>query len=173
MIKKDFIEIKKKFEDKKLYPITIEVRWGTSKSRNTYGYTTCNLYAFDRKLCGCNGGGYDLEGTALGSFIELHLVKYLKKKIKTKRTGLAWQNPNWKVPEEILKQEQEGKSLGLERYQAFHSSKSDILTEKHTVPILDGGRGSDLMKDIISDCGLSIVEIHKSKHLTLYQLSSF
>lgn len=49
---------------------TISIRWGTSRGRDTYGYTTYVLRN-DRgvKVAGCNGGGYDMRGTVVGHWI--------------------------------------------------------------------------------------------------------
>jgi hypothetical protein len=47
----------------------LEFRWTVSRGRDTYGYNICSLYADGRKVSSCNGGGYDMKGTALGSFI--------------------------------------------------------------------------------------------------------
>lgn len=47
----------------------LEVRWGTSRGRDTYGYTLCSLWVDGRRVARCNGGGYDMKGTVIGSFI--------------------------------------------------------------------------------------------------------
>lgn len=48
---------------------TLEFRWTVSRGRDTYGYNICTLYVDGRKVARCNGGGYDMKGTCLGSFI--------------------------------------------------------------------------------------------------------
>lgn len=48
---------------------TIEIIWGTSRGRDSYGYTTCSLRVDGKRRAYCNGGGYDMRGTVLGSFI--------------------------------------------------------------------------------------------------------
>jgi hypothetical protein len=57
----------------------IEVRWGTSRGRDSYGYTTCTLYADGRKMAGCNGGGYDMRGTVLGAWVAVAFREELLK----------------------------------------------------------------------------------------------
>lgn len=47
----------------------IEIKWGTSRGRDTYGYTTCGLYERGKKLAACNGGGYDMRGTVFGIWL--------------------------------------------------------------------------------------------------------
>lgn len=49
--------------------ITLEFKWTVSRGRDTYGYNICTLYADGTRVARCNGGGYDMEGTVLGSFI--------------------------------------------------------------------------------------------------------
>lgn len=49
--------------------ITLEFKWTVSRGRDTYGYNICTLYADGSRVARCNGGGYDMEGTVLGSFI--------------------------------------------------------------------------------------------------------
>ena len=47
----------------------LEFRWTVSRGRDTYGYNICSLYVDGIKVSSCKGGGYDMEGTALGDFI--------------------------------------------------------------------------------------------------------
>lgn len=48
---------------------TLEIKWTTSRGRDTYGYNVCTLYADGRKVARCNGGGYDMEGACLGNWL--------------------------------------------------------------------------------------------------------
>lgn len=49
---------------------SLTIKWGTSRGRDTYGYTTCSLRNHrGQKIAGCNGGGYDMRGTVLGNWI--------------------------------------------------------------------------------------------------------
>jgi hypothetical protein len=49
---------------------TLTIRWGVSRGRNTYGYTTCSLRnGSGKRLAACNGGGYDMEGTVVGDWV--------------------------------------------------------------------------------------------------------
>ena len=40
-----------------------------SRGRDTYGYNIVSLYVDGNKVSSCNGGGYDMKGTALGDYI--------------------------------------------------------------------------------------------------------
>jgi hypothetical protein len=48
---------------------TLEVTWGTSRGRDSYGYTTCSLRVDGKRRAYCNGGGYDMRGTVVANFI--------------------------------------------------------------------------------------------------------
>jgi hypothetical protein len=57
---------------------TLTIRWGTSKGRDTYGYTTCSLRnQRGEKVAACNGGGYDMRGTVIGNWIAATFPKEL------------------------------------------------------------------------------------------------
>lgn len=49
---------------------SLTIRWGTSRGRDTWGYTTCSLRNHrGQRLAACNGGGYDMRGTVIGHWI--------------------------------------------------------------------------------------------------------
>jgi len=48
---------------------TLEFKWTVSRARDTEGYNICSLYVDGQKVSSCNGGGYDMKGTALGNWI--------------------------------------------------------------------------------------------------------
>lgn len=48
---------------------TLEFKWTTSRARDSYGYPVCTLYADGSKVARCNGGGYDMIGTNLGTYV--------------------------------------------------------------------------------------------------------
>ena len=49
---------------------TADFRWTISQAEATNGYTVCSLWVDGVKVSACNGGGYDMKGTALGSWLE-------------------------------------------------------------------------------------------------------
>lgn len=57
----------------------VEIKWGTSRGRDSYGYTTTTLYYNGRRMNGCNGGGYDMRGTVIGNWITQIFAEDLKK----------------------------------------------------------------------------------------------
>lgn len=50
--------------------MTLEFKWTVSRGRDTYGYNICSLFVDGVKRAACNGGGYDMEGTSLGNWMQ-------------------------------------------------------------------------------------------------------
>ena len=133
----------------------LKFKWTTSKARNSYGYNVCTLLVNREKKARCNGGGYDMKGTCFGSWIEKEFKKDLLK-FKQDFYGLTYHDPNWQPSKEIIKREEEGKSLGLERYQDFYKQSSKLPTEKNTIPQIDGACGFRSVEKILNHLGLNI-----------------
>lgn len=53
-------------------------KWTVSRGRDTYGYNICSLYVDGDKVSSCNGGGYDMKGTALAEWMESQFSEQLK-----------------------------------------------------------------------------------------------
>lgn len=64
--------------------ITLEFKWGVSRGRDSYGYNICSLYVNGDKVSSCNGGGYDMKGTALGNWVAKAFAKRLTRIPKRK-----------------------------------------------------------------------------------------
>ena len=141
---------------------TLIFKWGTSRARDTYGYSICTLYVDGKRVAICNGGGYDMKGTCLGDYIASHFPDDLRK-LKVEFYGLTFHDPNFKPGEQIIEgetiseREESGKSLGLERYQAFHSSSSRLPTKRHTIPLIDGACGFLSVERIANAIGLKLL----------------
>lgn len=63
---------------------TLEFKWGVSRGRDSYGYNICSLYVDGIKVSSCNGGGYDMKGTALGNWVASVFAKRLTRIPKRK-----------------------------------------------------------------------------------------
>lgn len=55
----------------------LKFKWTISRGRDTYGYNICSLYVDDKKVASCSGGGYDMEGTVLGMWMEKEFYEEL------------------------------------------------------------------------------------------------
>jgi hypothetical protein len=47
----------------------LEFKYGTSRGRDTYGYNLVSLYVDGKRVSRQCGGGYDMQGAALGQWI--------------------------------------------------------------------------------------------------------
>jgi len=175
----------------------LEYKWTVSRGRDTYGYNICTLYADGRKVSRCDGGGYDMEGTCLGSFLAKRYADRLVA-LKTKDFprghdgkrafyGLTFHDPNYDPGKAIVgedcddrtldgkgkgqtvaEREAAGKSLGLERYQAIYSASSPVPTKRHTIPSIDGGCGKNCVETIGNAIGLRFEYIPcRSRNLSM------
>lgn len=50
--------------------VLLHFKWTVSRGRETYGYNICTLFADGVRVAQCNGGGYDMQGTCLGEYIQ-------------------------------------------------------------------------------------------------------
>lgn len=55
---------------KYIYLENVQISWGVSRGRDTYGYNICRAYSphLNKTFRTC-GGGYDMQGTVIGQFI--------------------------------------------------------------------------------------------------------
>lgn len=58
--------------------ISAQFKYTVSRGAETYGYNICTLYINGEKVSSCNGGGYDMRGTALGDWIEVQWPDEIK-----------------------------------------------------------------------------------------------
>jgi len=155
---------------------TLEFRWSVSRGRYTHGYRICSLFTNGQKIASCNGGGYDMQGTCLGQFVQSAFREELQTLTK-EFYGLTFHDPNFKPGQAVIdgqtikEREKAGLSLGLERYQAFYKASSSLPTPSHTVPSIDGGCGFSCVQRILTHLGYRLRYVQtRSKNLTLYSL---
>jgi len=117
----------------------LTIKWSVSRGRDTYGYNICSLWINREKVASCNGGGYDMVGTAFGSWLGNNYADRLKKLNTSEFYGLYFYK---------LK-----KSGGL-RYLKRWSKGARIL--------LDGGCGLSSMLEIAQKIGLVITRVGNS-----------
>ncbi len=238
----------------------LEYKWTVSRGRESYGYNICSLYVDGKKVSSCNGGGYDMKGTALGNWIARKFEKELLalkpedmpeqshwernaernvyececKKCKYefrmeisselptcpicknskdmdvsivygtlgmndgKRVvdgryfyGLSFHDPDYDPGKAVIGEnctdrtitkdgeaigmtveeaEKEGKSLGLERYQAFYSASSKTPTERHIVPLIGGACGISSVEAIMKAIGCRLEFVSERSKSSTYIL---
>lgn len=70
----------------------LEFKWTVSRGRESYGYNICTLRVDGQKVSSCNGGGYDMKGTSLGSWVaRAFTAELLKLKSKDMPEQSHWQ----------------------------------------------------------------------------------
>lgn len=159
----------------------LRFRWGTGKGRDNYGYTTCYLHVDGRRVSGCDGGGYDLKGTAFGHWIARAFRERLHQRITTEHYGLVFVDPTFdpskaEVPgtgetvEAREKRQADITSFGLERLQAAYAATSKVPTERHTIASMDGGCGFACMQRVLEAIGGQLEFIRRNSGEDLYQV---
>lgn len=139
---------------------TLTIRWGTSRGRDTYGYTTCSLRN-DRgdRVASCSGGGYDLRGTVIGEWIAKTFAKEL--------LSLTADDMPIDRGERLL--------YGLRFYDPEHmryDAGSHLPTDKHRVISIDGACGEDSMRRILRAIGLSLRKVADTSKLDVYVIEA-
>lgn len=62
----------------------LTVTWGTSRGRDTYGYTLCTLRENGSIKAKCNGGGYDMRGSVFAEWLEKEYQDTLRARLRHK-----------------------------------------------------------------------------------------
>jgi len=131
---------------------TLEFRWTVSRGRDTYGYNICSLWIDRRKVASCNGGGYDMQGTVLGEWIQNNFI-YQLTKLKSRRGG---ESSDGFYGLTFHKMTTEGAE-----YHETHQGDDDHVC-------LDGGCGIESMKRIAEAIGIDLRYVMDSKNITVY-----
>jgi len=124
---------------------TLEIKWTVSKGRNTYGYNICSLYENGTKQTSCNGGGYDMQGTCLGEWINKNYKDRLCKLYSPNFYGLKF-----------IKKTKTGKYIYLKRY------------TKDCEIVLDGACGESSMLKIARAIKLAMKQTKTTKNTTVF-----
>ena len=132
-------------------------KWTTSKAERSYGWNICSLYADGVKMSSTCGGGYDMQGRAVGDFIQDEYQERLLKlhrragnrysispsgeykRLKAvKRCKKPWSAGVW----------YRGELYGLTAYYKRGQKKPFKMS-------LDGGCGMESMKKIARNIGIT------------------
>lgn len=139
----------------------LRFKWTVSRGRDTYGYNICSLYVDGTKVSACNGGGYDMKGTSFGNWLAAAFAENLRK-LTEPFYGLTFHDPTFDPGkadvegETVEQREKEGKSIGLERYQAFYGASAKLPSERHHVPLIDGACGFSQVQKIAKAIGFAV-----------------
>jgi|TARA_R100000084_G_C4571392_1_gene109405 hypothetical protein len=139
---------------------TLNFKWTISKGRDTYGYNICTLRDMGgNKIASTCGGGYDMQGTALGNFINSYFSNELKK-LTADRGGVAFAKRSG--------------FYGLTHYNPKAKSYSRRYLKRateHTRSYVDGASGFDCMRRILAKIGFKMNFVQEKKNCAIYTLS--
>ncbi len=132
----------------------LKFKWTVSRGRDTYGYNICSLWIDRQKVLSCNGGGYDMQGTTLGNWMEEEFQGQLRKLPANYGSGdnlkgfygLSFYNP-------ITKQRQHRFSKNVDRAG------------------LSGACGFSSMERILNAIGYKLEYIDEGSNYTTYLLT--
>jgi hypothetical protein len=108
----------------------LSVKWSVSRGRDTYGYNICTIRDEDGKVYRCNGGGYDMQGTSFGMWMQDH-----------------YQDRLLKLPDETGIDNLQRKYYGLRKQMVGGMQRAH----------LDGACGMSSMEKIADGIGLKMV----------------
>jgi hypothetical protein len=119
-----------------------------------------------------------MRGTVIGHWIAFQFRDRLLR-LRKAYYGLTFHDPNFnpgkaKVPgtqQTVEEREKAGMSLGLERYQAFHSASNPLPTKRHVIPRLDGACGVQSMVAVLEAIGGRLVKVAGTADLDFYTVT--
>jgi hypothetical protein len=128
---------------------SLHFKWTVSRGRDTYGYNICTLYVDGAKVGKCMGGGYDMQGTAFGEWLQTAFQSELLSKLESK--ALIVGARHYDTKEGRLAYFPIDKFYGAELREL---QKADGTTEKYIC--LDGGCGFEAIKWIAEAIGIKL-----------------
>lgn len=141
-------------------PITLTVRFGTSKGADTYGYTTCTASVDGKRLGSCNGGGYDLEGTAVAEAVS-RLFPADVVRVAQKDAQATWNRTTGKRED---RRHGNGSPEGL---YGLTLIKEDGKPDRATI---DGGCGLDCVWRILKAMGYGREFVYGNSRTNVYRI---
>lgn len=140
---------------------SLVIRWGTSRGAETYGYTTCSASIDGKRLGACNGGGYDMQGTAIALAIVAEYGARL-----------------WPLHEQAA---HAGVQIKGQEYQpikrpdnpnGLYGLRVTYTNAERTAGkmSLDGACGIDSVRRVMKEIGLTIRQLHSDSRITVYEL---
>lgn len=123
-------------------PLLLTFKHTTSKGRDTYGYNICTLYVDGLKVSSCKGGGYDMQGTALGMYLtreyqtQLMTIASRAYTVSTQSKGMWW-----------VREKNESGLYGMELLKPQRLAAHVVL---------DGGCGQSSIEQIAKAAGITL-----------------
>lgn len=144
-------------------PLLLTFKTTTSRGRDTYGYSIVSLYVDGVKTTSCNGGGYDMQGTAL--------ALYLQREYQERLMSIADRAYTTRTQNEDMTWEKVENKDGLYGMSATQMRKSD---RRELMPIhvtLDGGCGQNSIEKIAEAAGITFTSTKTGRNSYGYFLT--
>lgn len=120
----------------------LTIKWTTSRGRDTYGYNICTVRDTKRGTRhACNGGGYDMQGTSFGNWLQDTYPERLLE-IKSKAHSIS---------DGSYRQQEGGTLYGM----VYRTGNETIM--------LDGACGLSSMMNVAKAIGLECESVYNRK----------
>lgn len=147
---------------------TLHVTFGTSRGRDTYGYTLVTLRENGKVKARCNGGGYDMRGTVFADWLYAEYQAQLLElaKISDRFPRYVWNAVKGEGSSYVYPDRDKRESLYGGHFYINGSSDNRV---PHVT--LDGGCGFSSMVRIAEAIGLTVRQIDAGKHADIILVS--
>ena len=125
-------------------PHRLNIKWTTSRGRDTYGYNICTLTDDRGAQFRTIGGGYDMTSTVLGDWMA---AQYQERLHRIRRQAYTSVNKRHKCRHN-------------ESPTALYGCSYNAITDKVT---LDGGCGENSMRAIAKAIGLDVMTTYNNR----------
>lgn len=140
-------------------PLLLTFKWSISKAKDTYGYNICSLYVDGSKVASCSGGGYDMKGTVLAS--------YLVKEYQSKLMMIQSQARNFHIQDINMKWKNTTNEKGLYGLSLIEPKK----LKSHMS--IDGACGQSAVETIAYHAGLTLTSTKTGRNEWGYFLTNY
>jgi hypothetical protein len=125
----------------------LHFKWTISRGQNTYGYNICTLLVDGEKVASCNGGGYDMQGTAYANWLQ-----------NAYQSRLAMFMIENGVNEQTPCNTYSTKNGVIRRYElsGYYGMWMSVNPDGKSEVILDGGCGFSCMEKIAKAIGIRL-----------------
>lgn len=125
----------------------LHFKWTVSRGRDTYGYNICTLLVDGDKVASCNGGGYDMQGTSFGEWLQnAYQSRLFKLMLDIGINEMPPCNSYSTAKGEVKRYELSG----------YYGMNLQVYPDGKTVVYLDGGCGMSSMQKIAEAIGITL-----------------
>lgn len=146
-------------------------RWTTSRAADSYGYNICSLMIDGRKVATTCGGGYDMQGTVLGQWINATFPAQLRA-LAADRIALAEAAGTARYYDggQGAKLDVNGHTLYLYGLNVWKAEGENMPVEVRC----NGGTGLNQMTNVLKALGLKLTSVVRDRrgNTTAYHVTN-